>query len=172
MKRHREERRGGGQEERELRIRKWKRSVGERSEIQKWNKRARAEGEEAHKENDSFRNEIQLHKIRILQWRFLLRSNTGKQQWSLSLKKGNNKKPRWEDCTRQKIRYHSGVLLYRRVFPASVTPLKSRVSWSDEDLSLNRPVESTCSFHVWHEDFPALKREEIFFSLRFKLSWV
>lgn len=34
---------------------------------------------------------------------------------------------------------------------------QASVLWSDEDLSVNLPPSRHVSFHVWQEDFPALK---------------
>lgn len=45
---------------------------------------------------------------------------------------------------------------------------QASVLWSDEDLSVNLPPSRHASFHVWQEDFPALKGGGILFSLRLK----
>lgn len=34
---------------------------------------------------------------------------------------------------------------------------QASVLWSDEDLSVNLPPSRHAAFHVWQEDFPALK---------------
>lgn len=41
---------------------------------------------------------------------------------------------------------------------------QASVLWSDEDLSVNLPPSRHASFHVWQEDFPALKGGDSLFS--------